>query len=634
MNASSFIKFCLTGRSGLGHLRRVANIASRLRELSPHLAIHLVVNAPIAGLSRDEVANFDCICLADRKAMAATLAGLPAGPVVVDTAVVPLLGAIPDPLCLVLRETLAARLPAFRLDLGRKWDATILPAPAGHWDLDPSVIGTHRVAHVGWIYRQCADHADPVLPVAGTNVRLLVATGGGGTQETAAALRAQIDPILLALRRRLGSVTILQVVAPRLHVDGFLANADSRIDVGAHLNEAFAEADAAISTVGYNSVLELAQIDTPALLVPCERSLDDQYGRAALWGPRLGHAHRIGDPETSAEWLAQLLGRRHRRNPYPLGENGAEAAARIILSLSEVSNSDAEWGYSKPINRNTRRPDLHTAELSAELFRQGVLTPPCRLDRSALLMTRVPGVTLRQRLAELASDDAGQPSMAAIAREIGDALGPVVRLHRASAAGLDLALAQPLKKVWSRLDAAATTQVDVDDDFMAKATALAHKFEARLEADMPPRQFSAGLVHGDLHAGQFVFDEGGNAWLLDLDDVAIGPPELDIANIAAHAVTSLDIFYGQVELGFIYLTSHLAAHYERAGGDALDPDVIRVFGASCLLRRAMKLRGDRRSRPDPASILIAVAALLESDSQPSHTGLPRASLDAPVQFAS
>ncbi len=394
MNASSSIKFCLTGRSGLGHLRRVANIASRLRELWPHMAIHLVVNAPIAGLSRDEVANFDCICLADRKAMAATLAGLPAGPVVVDTAVVPLLGAIPDPLCLVLRETVAARLPAFRLDLGRKWDATIVPAPAGHWDLDPSVIGTHRVAHVGWIYRQCADHSDPVLPAAGTNVRLLVATGGGGTQETAAALRAQIDPILFALRRRLRSVTILQVVAPRLHVDGFLANADARIYVGAHLNEAFAEADAVITTVGYNSVLELAQLDTPALLVPCERSLDDQHDRAALWGPRLGHAHRVGDPEASAEWLAQLLGRRQRRRPYPLGENGAEAAARIIQSLAEVSNGDTEWCYRKPINCRARKPDLRTAEVSTELFRQGVLTPPARLNQCGLLMTRIPGPNL------------------------------------------------------------------------------------------------------------------------------------------------------------------------------------------------------------------------------------------------
>jgi ABC-type bacteriocin/lantibiotic exporter with double-glycine peptidase domain len=44
--------FCATGKSGLGHLRRVTNIASALHQLDPSLKLVLVTNSTVAGSSK------------------------------------------------------------------------------------------------------------------------------------------------------------------------------------------------------------------------------------------------------------------------------------------------------------------------------------------------------------------------------------------------------------------------------------------------------------------------------------------------------------------------------------------------------------------------------------------------------
>ena len=90
----------------------------------------------------------------------------------------------------------------------------------------------------------------------------------------------------------------------------------------------FREACAVISTAGYNSVLELATTDTPTLLLPIPRSIDDQDARVRLWSPRLGPPS--GDP---VPWLAETLATRRRRPPVDLGPSGEDAAAAAILSL-------------------------------------------------------------------------------------------------------------------------------------------------------------------------------------------------------------------------------------------------------------------------------------------------------------
>jgi len=51
-------------------------------------------------------------------------------------------------------------------------------------------------------------------------------------------------------------------------------------------------------------------------------------------------------------------------------------------------------------------------------------------------------------------------------------------------------------------------------------------------------------LHGDFHVGQLIKDTKRKVWIVDLDDMAIGPPEADLGNFAAHLATS------SVETGF------------------------------------------------------------------------------------
>ena len=45
-------------------------------------------------------------------------------------------------------------------------------------------------------------------------------------------------------------------------------------------------------------------------------------------------------------------------------------------------------------------------------------------------------------------------------------------------------------------------------------------------------------LHGDFHIGQLIAAPDGTVWVVDLDDMAVGPPEADLANFAAHLATS------------------------------------------------------------------------------------------------
>lgn len=126
----------------------------------------------------------------------------------------------------------------------------------------------------------------------------------------------------------------------------------------------------------------------------------------------------------------------------------------------------------------------------------------------------------------------------------------------------------------------------------ASETIFAHAIAEELECvdRMTPK---VGLVHGDLHAGQFILDPNGQAWLLDFDDLAIAPAEADLGNFAAHLATRLDTCHsGYVPALRHWLVLTLKA-YREAGGRA-DPKLAESFGRIALVRRALKLseRGD------------------------------------------
>jgi hypothetical protein len=219
----------------------------------------------------------------------------------------------------------------FALEAGRPWDLIIVPNPREHWLPEVGENFARRVAPVGWIYRRTQAFSPP----ANEATRVLVATGGGGTPETAAALKSEFDPIIefaRAAARR--PFTVVQAIGPRAAPEGRLEQADETLDPGGELNREFARADIAISTAGYNSVLELATTGTPTLLIAIPRNIDDQEARARLWGPRIGTCHAPGDRAASGEWLARCIDAGSRRAPWDLGPSGCSAAARHILELA------------------------------------------------------------------------------------------------------------------------------------------------------------------------------------------------------------------------------------------------------------------------------------------------------------
>jgi predicted glycosyltransferase len=323
------ICFVATSKSGLGHLRRVVTIAQALNALAPQRRLHLVSNALPLGIPENELSVFAGIRIADRAVMAGAAAKTGAGILVLDTITVPGVEGLGLPLVLVLRETPEGQLHRFDLAGGRAWDLVVIANPAGHWMPANAMLRARQWAAVGWIYRssgarQGGHAARPAV---------LVATGGGGTLQTAGALYAAIDAVFCRARQHAPPFEVVQAIGPRATGFGQLAQADRIIDPGTALNVLFRDADLVISTAGYNSVLELAVTDTPTLLVPIPRSIDDQAGRARKWGPVLGAWHDEAAPLAAADWLVQQIAQPARRTPVDLGPSGEDRAAEAILRL-------------------------------------------------------------------------------------------------------------------------------------------------------------------------------------------------------------------------------------------------------------------------------------------------------------
>jgi predicted glycosyltransferase len=328
--AGAEICFLATSKSGLGHLRRTVTIAHAVRSIAPDRILRLISNAPPDGLEPNDIAVFASIQVAERSKMAEALPRNGEITLVLDTITVPGIETVAAALALVLREAPDEQLHRFRLNGGRLWDDVIVANPHDHWMPDAGAINARAITPVGWIYRLTGARRGPVSKVP----TVLVATGGGGTVETARAVYSEIDD-LLGRVRRLTAVPfqVVQAIGPRAQSFGVLNEVDCVVDPGGRLNDLFREADIVISTAGYNSVLELATTDTPTLLVPIPRSIDDQAARAKAWASQLGAWLDAAAPGQAADWLSRQIAERCRRPAVDLGPSGEYLAAAAILSL-------------------------------------------------------------------------------------------------------------------------------------------------------------------------------------------------------------------------------------------------------------------------------------------------------------
>jgi aminoglycoside phosphotransferase (APT) family kinase protein len=189
-------------------------------------------------------------------------------------------------------------------------------------------------------------------------------------------------------------------------------------------------------------------------------------------------------------------------------------------------------------------------------------------------------------------------------------LEPVATLHAIDPCGLNL---EPLD-IWRRI----TPRLEYIQDFLPRSeTVRAQQLYSRLrdmQALMDASHTPANVaVHGDYHVGQLLFDRtSACAWLLDLDDLALGVPESDIGNFIAHLSTSADLTFGDVFQDFMSLEVLLSKRYTALCHKRLNPVRTGFYGAVALLRRALKLGVNGVREPAIHTILDACEILAES----------------------
>jgi hypothetical protein len=143
----------------------------------------------------------------------------------------------------------------------------------------------------------------------------------------------------------------------------------------------------------------------------------------------------------------------------------------------------------------------------------------------------------------------------------------VLRLGRMSTEGL--ARFDPFLRIRPRLSAATSAIRDLHAELVAKDAALGWT--------------ATTVIHGDFHPGQCLQDRSGKIWLIDLDDLALGPPEADLGNLAAWIATSTT--------GDLASQTHSAVAQVQALTPQADPLLIAHFCRIARLRRALKLAG-------------------------------------------
>jgi len=192
---------------------------------------------------------------------------------------------------------------------------------------------------------------------------------------------------------------------------------------------------------------------------------------------------------------------------------------------------------------------------------------------------------------------AGQSGPALLSRPLTDLLAPLHRLHMSRIP--DLAPFDPLLRIRPRAALIDTPEL-----------------HAIMDAPVPE---GTAVLHGDFHVGQLIGAQGGPVWIVDLDDLALGPPEADAANFVAHLATS-----GKTEEFWLRLPYWRAAVIRAwpATRPALKPEIFTVYLRLALLRRHLKLREAGRPDfgPEIRRAITGVAARISPSGSAAYPG--------------
>lgn len=174
-------------------------------------------------------------------------------------------------------------------------------------------------------------------------------------------------------------------------------------------------------------------------------------------------------------------------------------------------------------------------------------------------------------------------------------------LHSAGIPQRDLTNFDPFRHIDQRLG--RSTPPDQSPVFYVQAMEL----RAILKTELPEPAGKC-IIHGDFHVGQLIQDgASGKWWLIDLDDVARGYPEADVANFCVHLATSKTIFEGDILAAY----RAILAIAVKAYGRPLENHLLAAFAATTFLRRALK-KAERGEANMWTAMLIATGRKLVS----------------------
>ena len=182
--------------------------------------------------------------------------------------------------------------------------------------------------------------------------------------------------------------------------------------------------------------------------------------------------------------------------------------------------------------------------------------------------------------------------------------GELAALHSLSAGGLDLAPSGP-EHLLRRLE--HKTLRTLGRALPAVAPQVADAV-GRLRAAGPPACGPARPVHGDCHLANLLVDDDG-VQLLDLDEMALGDAELDLAQFATRALL-VALHRGSGLASAVELATVLPELYGQARGRAVDPAGYAWYVAACLLSRQVKT-SVRHLAPDLERLVLRLVALAD-----------------------
>ncbi|MCP5178356.1 MAG: phosphotransferase [Pseudomonadales bacterium] len=255
-------------------------------------------------------------------------------------------------------------------------------------------------------------------------------------------------------------------------------------------------------------------------------------------------------------------------------------------------------------NRRTT-PDVLSHRAST-LFADGLRTPPIAVngDGATLVMPLIPGITGLKHFAALIQATAGWNQLADAQLDL--LMKPMVALHRLPAHNLQLDEHQPFARIDARLHARRVRPELLPD------LREARELLGRLTAATAQRQHRhATLIHGDYHPSQLILTLPNECpWLLDLEDLARGAPEVDLANLCAYVATNPSLAAGNPAQTLRHLLRRCAARYTALGGTIPRAELLHLHAAVTLLRRALKLEAAGADTASVNGILMLLHDIL------------------------